>query len=193
MPNNTNKYIDYFRKMAAYHPDIAHDVNTEIQDNSIGLKKFARWSADEAITGLRTKMGFPALLLEMFEIDSTAANVFDVRFRPKGAFTIVDEAKIGDYNDEERVYQTTEQIAIDILTKIWEHHYSQLDKRCETPFKEFRFNNLTITPVGPLFTNHFGFRVEFEFEFRETINVTSWTNGEDPFTADPAQWIANTW
>lgn len=191
--NNTHKYTDYFRKMAVFHPDIAHDINTELQDGAIGTKKFARWNAEEAITGLRTQIGTPALLLELFEINSAAANVHDVRFRPTGAFTIIDQAIKGDFNDEERAYQVTERIAIDVLTKIHEHHYGPQAKRCETPFKEFRFNNLLITPVGPLFTNHFGWRVEFEFEFRETINVTSWTNGEDPFLADPAQWNADTW
>lgn len=190
---NAHTYTDYFRRLAVYHPDIAHDVNTEVQDNEVGIQKFTKWNAEEVVTGLRTKLGFPALLLEMYEVQSAASNVYDVRFRPKGAFTILDHVKSKDFIDEERAIQATEKIVTDILTKIWEHHYKPDVDRCNTPFKDFNFNTLQITPVGPLFSNEFGWRVEFDFEFRQTINVTSWGDASDPFTANEAQWNADTW
>lgn len=189
--SNIAGYIDYFRKMAVYHPDIAHDINSEIADSDPAKKKFTRWNVEEVVTGLRSKLGWPALLLEAYETSSSAASVYDVRFRPRGAFTVLDKVKIGDFNDEERAYTLCEKIVRDILKKIWDHHYGKDVDRCATPFKEFRFEGLMITAVGPLFDNQFGYRVEFDFEFRDSISVTSWQDGEDPFTGD--DWSSNTW
>ncbi len=135
-------------------------------------QKFTRWSADEVISGLRTKIGFPALLIELYEVELASLNVFDIKQKTKGAFTVIEHAKPNDFNDEQLAFEVTEAIVYDILKKMWQDHYGPAHDRCTTPFRRVDFNSMNIVPVGPLFQNEFGYRVEFDFELQQTIDIT---------------------
>ena len=182
--SNVTRYIDYFRKIAQYHPLIAHDPASETADSEPGKKKFARWSADDLATGIRNKVGYPALMIELFETSTAGATVNDIKIRPRGAFTILEHAIAGNINDEERAYSLAYVIAMDILCKIWEQHYGKNADKCTTVFKSFRFESLKIDPIGPVNENEFGYRVEFDFEHWDNISFNRYASGTDPFTND---------
>jgi hypothetical protein len=170
--NNVGGYTEYFRRLAIAHKDIGHDRDSETNDSKAGKKKFARWSSDEVVTGLRSKVGFPALLIELYEVNTKSEMVYHIQEKPMAAFTILEHAKLHDYADEERAFELTEKIAADILKQIWQDHYGPTANRCETPFKDVDFNGIQMTPVGPLFDNEFGWRVEFGFTFKDSNNLS---------------------
>ena len=65
----------------------------------------------------------------------------------------------------------TERIMFDVLKQIWQDHYGPNAERATTPFQYFHFDKLQIMPVGPLFDNQFGWRVEFAFDLRQNISI----------------------
>lgn len=167
---NVQLYIDYFRQLAVHHHLLQHDPAAE---NGDGTSHFARWSADEVVNGLRTKFGFPALLLEMYEITTQAEIAYDIKGDYHGAFTVVDEAMASNTTDEVLKLASTETIMFDFLKQIWQDHYGANIDRATTPFQYFHFDKVQIMPVGPLFDNVFGWRVEFSFDLRQKQNITT--------------------
>ena len=86
---------------------------------------------------------------------------------------VVDHPTDDSVGAEQAAYANAEGIMYDILKQIWKDHYGEGTDRCHTPFKEFLFNKLQITPVGKIFDKEFGYRVEFNFEFSNTIDLAS--------------------
>lgn len=171
--SNVNNYINYFRQLAVTHKDILHDPSSETGDSGIGEKRFAKWSAEEIVSGLRTKIGNRALMIEIYETDLQASNVYDIKQLPRGAFTFFKATKEKDVNDQYDALEWTEKIMYDLMKQIWQDHYGQDKDRCSTPFKKFVFDKSSIVAVGPLFKNNYcGWRIEFEFEFQQLFNIT---------------------
>lgn len=165
MTNATvSNYTDYFRQLAVHQADLQHDPAGETGDAAPGSVHFTRWSADEAITGLRSKVSFPALLLELYETNTSSEIEYDVRNSYMGAFSVVATAQPEDFTSEMAAFLTSEKIMTDLLQKIWADHYSGAD-RCSTPFEYWNLS-YNITPFGPVFDNQFGYRCEFSFNFR---------------------------
>lgn len=168
---SVKSYINYFRTLAVIDEDIQHNPLSEDDDSGVYEKKFTRWSADEVVSGLRNAVGWPACLLEMFEITTRAEVPYDVKGIYQGAFTILDHATPDNTKEEVDALDRTERIYKNFLKMIYQDHYGKNKDRCTTPFAEFYFNNLVITPVGPLFQNEFGFRVEFTFKPINLLNI----------------------
>ena len=163
---NVTAYIDYFRQMAIAHKDLQHKVAGETGDAPPETVHFARWSADELISGRRSKVAYPALLLEMFEITTHSEMMLDVANKYNGAFSIAASALIGNHTSEVDAFTSAERIMTEMLQRIWADHYAPTRERCETPFEIFNFHNLNIIPFGPILNNEFGFRCEFAFMFK---------------------------
>lgn len=162
MPNSTadiEGYIDYFRQMAVQHKDIRHNPASEDGSVGPGEKRFSTWGIDQVVTGLRTKMGDPVLLLENYEIVTGGQSLHDVKASYSGAFTIIGRAKINNYADEVAQFAKCERIYRDILKKMWQDVYGPDHEFCTTPFSGIHFHSLSIVSVGPLFDNSFGWRV----------------------------------
>jgi hypothetical protein len=172
--SNLSAYINYFRTLAIMHRDIQHNPGSEVGDAPIESKRFSRWNAEEIIRGdLRTKMSFSpaALLLELYETDLQAQQLYDIKQFPKGAFTVLCKAEAQDGADEERALALAEEIVYHLLQQIWQDHYGAGTSFCSSPFHRFWFDKLQITAVGPLYGSCFGFRCEFEFEFQQIAKI----------------------
>ncbi len=165
-------YSNYFRTLAVVDEDLQHNPDAEDGTADAMEKRFTRWTADEAVTGLRNRVGWPALLLEGYEIVSRAQVPYDVKGFYTGAFTILAHATPNDFNSELEAFATAERIYQNILKMIFQDHYGKNKDRCTTPFAEFSFDNLQIIPVGPLFENEFGWRVEFKFKPKYLLQIT---------------------
>lgn len=172
MPNNVTGYINYFRQLAVTHNLLQHDPLTEQAKGAIKQKRFSIFGNNEVISGMRTQISFPALMIELYDNNLSSETVYDIRQSPKGSFMVLDHAKENDYYDEERAYAVAEGIVYDLLKKIWQDHYGVDKDRCTTPFKQFRWNG-SITPTGKLFTNEYGYYVQFDFDFQNTIDITT--------------------
>ena len=165
--------MNYFRDLAMSHKDIQHTPPDAAGDNEIGECRFARWSTDEVVAGLRTRIGDRALLLEMYETDLKSDSSYDIKQLLKGAFSIVKATEKNNYDQEEAAYCFTEKIVYEILQQIWANHYGESVNRCSTPFKKFVFDRVNIIPIGPLYQdNYFGWRVEFEFEAAKKFTIS---------------------
>jgi hypothetical protein len=162
---NVSDYIDYFRQLAVHHHLLLHNPAGETGDAAPGSIHFARWTADEILTGLRSKVSFPALMLELYETNTNFQTELDVRNKYSGAFSIVASALPGDFTSEVAAFQLAEQIMTDILQQIWNDHYGLGASRCSTPF-EYWNPEYSITFFGPILNNEFGYRCEFTFDFR---------------------------
>lgn len=174
MPNdNVAAYINYFRGLAITHKDIQHNPASETGSAAPGAKKFTRWGVDEVVTGLRTQLGWPALLLELYEVQTTGQNYYDIKGNYTGAFTVLDAAKVNNYASEVAAFVKTETIYRDLLKKIWQDHFGADADFCDKVFSDFSFEKLNITPVGPLFNNQFGWRIEFSFRPALSFDVNS--------------------
>lgn len=168
---NLNDYINYFRSLAVSHNEIAHNPASEIGMAPPSQKKFATWSVDEVIGGLRSEMGFPALLLQIYETELSANSELNINNSTTGAFTIVMDAINGEIGSEHSAYALCEKIMYELLQQIHQDHYSEANRNCSSPFKEFYFDKIDITPTGKIFTSHFGYHCEFSFSFRTKLKI----------------------
>lgn len=168
--SNVTAYVDYFRQLAVRHKDILHDPLTETGKGEIKRKRFCTFGNNEVINGLRTGISFPALIIELYDNNLSAESPYDIRQGSKGAFMVIDHAVENNFADEERAYATAEGIMYDILKQVWQDHYGPNADRCTTPFKQFKFT-CDITPTGKLFTNEYGWYVQFDFDLQNTIDI----------------------
>lgn len=170
---NVNTYTNYFRQLAISHKDLKHDPAGETGDCEPGSMHFTKFSVEQVLGKLEnSKIGSRLLALELFDNTTESETVNDIRMRPKGSFMILDVPEDKTLAAELACYDKCEAITIDILKQIWQQHYGQGAYGCSTPFKEFDFNKIDITPVGPVFLDKYGYRVVFDFEFQQTIDLT---------------------
>ncbi len=171
MPDNVTEYVDYFRQLAVRHKDILHDPLTEQGLGETAAQGFYTLGNNEIIAGMNASLSETALCLELYDINGNAENVYDIRETPKGAFMVVNLAKENNYPDQLRAEAHTEAIIYDILKQIWQDHYGPDADQCARPFKHFKWN-YERTPTGKLFTNYYGWYVQFSFDFQNTIDIT---------------------
>lgn len=169
---NPSNYIDYFRQKAVRHNAINHDQGSETGDSAHGGQRFARISAEDVITGLRSKISFPALMVEMFEVRTKAQSIYDVKGEYVGAFSVYASASLSNVNEQESAFQLAWEIINDIIREIWADHYGRNKDRCQTPFQDVSFN-MEILPVGPVFEKEFGWRCEFSFSPKISPSLAS--------------------
>ena len=55
---------------------------SETGDCPPGAQRFAKISVDQVLKALPSKMGFPAMTLELYDTETNAENVYDIRQRP---------------------------------------------------------------------------------------------------------------
>lgn len=170
--NNVNGYTDYFRQLAISHKYIRHNPAGETGDAEPGSVHFTKVSVEEILNDLGSKIGWPLLALELYDIETEAETPLDIRVKPKGAFMVVTHPASNTFAAQMECYELTEKIVTDILKQIWQQHYAPGAYGCSSPFREVDFNKIEITPVGPVFGGEYGYRVVFDFEFQQTIDLT---------------------
>jgi hypothetical protein len=170
--NNVTLYTDYFRQLAVNHYLLKHNPDSETSDSNAD-KHFAKWTFDELVTGLRTKVKGNALYLEMFEHNLNAQTPHDVRLLASGAMSVVVPVTEGATTRvQEQAYALAYQIMIELLQRIYTDHYGKGKERCTTPFEQFIFDKDLMQPIGPVVENHYGWRIEFDFRFRSEEKIS---------------------
>lgn len=171
--SNLSSYVGYFRGLAVSHKDLQHDPDSELPDGDPSKCHFIRWSMEDAVIGINNKIGFPLLLLEIYEQVTESQMIYDVKKNCKGAITIVDHVT----NDNDLIGQevaliTTESIMSDVLKQMWQDRYGQ-NAIADNPFKEIYFNGMNIIPVDHILSGkEFGWRTEFNFIFKDNQDIT---------------------
>jgi len=168
--NTVGSYTDYFRQKAIADPDLQHNPLGEDGDAPIGSMHFNTWSVDDIVTGINGQLGFPALLLEMYETSLQEQSTYDIKGVRQGAFTILTMAQV-QQSQKARIaaYSLTETIMMRTLQTMWEDHYGENANRCTAQFENLDFSNMQLMPVGPVQNDKYGWRCEFTFRISNLI------------------------
>lgn len=154
---NVIAYKEYFEQLATLNKILLHDPATP------GKTAFTFFSQDDVIANkLKTAIGPGACLhLHMYEWRMKDNNAFDLRKLKQGAFMITKQVKNGDPDSVAAAYDETEVIADDIINKMMADFYANDCKNLVFGIPEFE--QLEVTPVGPLWTNRYGWYVTWPF------------------------------
>lgn len=118
-------YTDFFRLMATHHVEIHHTAS-EIHFVRMNLSShpvLAREDIKEFLKSIRTKLKFPALLLNAFQAKADAQDSRDAKRKViQGEFFILDRVKKEDWDNQDEVFDATEAIGTDILAFLGEYY-----------------------------------------------------------------------
>ncbi len=160
------EYVQYFENIAKNHKSIRH---------SQGNKHFFKIELEELMTGLRSSINYPALVIEGYDFryqDAASDNVlktrhcaFDILLKPKNT---------GDFEEIYSLYAEAEAIADDIVNLMSFH------KRWRTHsiVAEIDLNSIEALPINGFVENAVGYRVSFEMQsgHNTDVELTKWIN-----------------
>ena len=132
-------FVGYFRKLASEHT---------------AIKSFVHGASERIISQTRSELSYPCLWLETPSLKIAASDA-DIQGWRTSAFVVFTNSPADDYDEQDALWQQTEQIVLDILARI---------KR-ESRSLQFKIdlNSVQIDPIHTLFVdNDYGWRVEFQ-------------------------------
>lgn len=178
-------YIEYFEQLAARHKDIAHVPGSLYADAAPGSCRFATYNADDVLLKrTRTKVGYPALLAEVYEFDLSGTSVYDARATHRGAISIIGRATMNNAASEIATLQLTERILYEVVQRMYHDHGPGME-HCSTPFQYLDVQGADVMAFGPIRENEFGWRFEFSFRPRPSLGFNKplapvWLDKYDP-------------
>lgn len=169
-----SEYVEYFKTAAINNKVLAHVPDTHHTFYEVDI-------IDVAQESLKFKNKYLSVLLEAPSKQAGDNNGDNIRKYISGAFAILKEAKIGNHADRQLCLDETEEVAEQICSKILNDAKKHLrDHAYQWKLKGFDVNSLRFYKVGPMFTNHYGWRVEFTFNDRFSNNLqldeSKWNN-----------------
>ena len=162
-----SKFIDlveYFESLAIGHKSILHSPSE---------KHFFRFELEEFMTGMKSRINYPALILEGYDFqftDSTSDNVHKVI---NCAFMLVGKiSDKGDYDAIHALWDQLEEIGDELIVKILD------DKRNRNVevLSYFNIGDVSGAPLTDMNLIHYGFRYDFKLSWPLTndINPVMW-------------------
>jgi hypothetical protein len=118
-------YTDFFLKMATHHVKIHHRAEQMrfVRMNLSAHPVLAREDIKEFLKAMRSKLHFPALLLNAYQSKTDAQDSYDAKRKQiMGEFFIVDRVKKEDFDHQDQVFDETDQIGQDILAFLGEYY-----------------------------------------------------------------------
>ncbi len=122
---NHKTYSDFFRLMAIHHKKIHHAPDREAfaRMNLSPHPVLAREDIKEFILGLKSRLHFPALLLNTYTGKFSNEDSNDAKRKEiQGEFFILDRYRKDDYDHLEEVFDQTEAIGTDIMAFLGEYY-----------------------------------------------------------------------
>ena len=164
-----NKFIDlvnYFKSLATEHVGIGH---TEEK------KHFFRFELEEFMTGMKSKIHYPAMILEGYDFNFIDQGSDNVHKSINGAFMLIDKiSDSGDYDSIHALWDSLEVIGDEIIVRILD------DKRQRNidVLSYFHISDVSGTPLTDLKLTHYGFRYDFKLSWSlsNDINPASWND-----------------
>lgn len=164
-----NTYVNYFRLMAASHTSIGHELGSEGPDADKSKSRFAIFSHDEVLTGLRSRIGDGVVLfLHPYFIKPKSNGAGDYRGVYSGAFIIAKKANKSDIADWLPALNECEFIAYGIAGQLV-NDSNEFGATCkmQNPFSGCLWDDMKFEPVMNLWDGRFGWYVEFEFTLKQ--------------------------
>lgn len=166
-------YTAYFETLARQHSLIGHKPASITGDSEAGEQRFAIYNAEDVLASkFRTKLGYPALLVEMYEVQFAADQVYDPKMQYRGAFSIICHGSPKERNTEAIQLSKAEGILWDIIQRLYSDHYGPNATACNSPFRIVDVMNAQLMPFGPIWDWDFGWRCEFGFRPKATRKLT---------------------
>ncbi len=164
MKGKFKELVAYFERLAAGHASLVH-TPTE--------KHFFRFELEEMLTGMRSEVNYPALVLEGYDFNFVDGESDNVHKRISCAFMIIGKvADKGDYDAIHSLWDSLEEIGDEVIIRILH------DKReRKTPvLAYFSARSVTGSPLTDMNLIHFGFRYEFQLSWpvSNDINPEVW-------------------
>lgn len=171
-----SQYIAYFKTCAINHKVLAHVENTH--------HTFYEIDIENILNGMKLKNLYTSMLVERPEVRVYDEKSDNIRKIITGAFVILKEAKMGDFLSRENAMDECEEIASDIVSKLLNDTKKTKQSSAYTPRVVVDSNSIKFQPIGPILTNHYGWRVEFAinstFNIGLHLDINKWNN-ETPF------------
>jgi len=118
-------YTSFFRLMAENHLEILHTESEchFVRMNLSAHPVLAREDIKEFLKSVRSKLHFPALLLNTYQAKADAEDSRDAKRKViQGEFFILDRVKKEDWNEQDDAFDTTEAIGTDIIAFLGEYY-----------------------------------------------------------------------
>ena len=165
-------YIEYFRVAATNNKILAH---TEAH------KAFYEIDIEDILNAMKLDDNNMAMLIECPEYRTNDGKSDNLRKMTTGAFVIVQEVEKGNITDRGIKLNETYVVAEQILAKmINDQKKYSINKAHPYVIKDFDPNTVYMQKVGPILSNHFGWRVEFTINDQFTNNLqldqNNWNN-----------------
>lgn len=167
-----SEYINYFKTCAINNKVLAHDEANH--------PTFYEIDIEDILNAMKLKNKHLSLLIESPEAKPYDEKSDNIRKLKTGAFVIIREAKMGDTVDKELALDETEEVAEQVISKMLNDTRKSKQSTAFTPKINLDVNSIRIQKVGPILTNHFGWRVEFTlnstFNLGLQLDETKWNN-----------------
>ena len=156
--------VDYFESLAILHRGIQHTDDE---------KHFFRFELEEMLTGMKSNLNYPALILEGYDFDFVDEDSDNLQKRVSCAFMLIGKVSDkGDYDAIHRLWDALEEIGDELIVKI----LSDKREKQTDCLAYFHARSVTGTPITDMNLIHYGFRYAFEL---------SWPVNND---VDPSKW-----
>ncbi|AWW32448.1 hypothetical protein DN752_21135 [Echinicola strongylocentroti] len=118
-------YTDFFRLMATHHKKIHHSEQhfAFARMNLSAHPILAKEDIHEFINGIRSKLHFPCLLLNTFMAKPSSDDSYDAKRKTiQGEFFILDRGEQMNWDDQEDIFDSTEEIGTDIMAFLGDYY-----------------------------------------------------------------------
>lgn len=157
-----NDFITYFETASANHKAILHN-NPD--------KHFCRVRVQEVLTGMNGGIQYPAVALEIPELDTEDQLSDNIRDDFSGAVLFLYPVEPNDFVGEINAINDAFELAKDFRAKM-------MNDRRKDVLKNLDPRKFKIVEVGPVYNNLYGARLDFGFDMPANLwlDVSKWNN-----------------
>jgi hypothetical protein len=165
----------YWKNAATNNIAIGHD---DVSNN-----KFCVFTAEDALSNLKEMTGLK-LCLELPEVSLYDANSDNIRTITRGAVLILNGAMQGNRADIIQVFEQTEVVAYELLSKMLNDRKRANEQGRNAPeslIKHLDLNKVNMVEVGPVFDSQYGWRINYEFNSPVNLELdeSKWLEGSE--------------
>ncbi|MFA6483208.1 MAG: hypothetical protein WCW62_11560 [Bacteroidales bacterium] len=161
--------VTYMESLATHHKGIL---------NRDDEKHFFRFELEEMLTGMKSNMNYPALVMEGYDFNFVDENSDNLQKRVSCAFMLLGKVSDkGDYDAIHTLWDSLEEIGDEIVVRILS---DKRDRKTDC-LAYFHARSITGTPITDMNLIHYGFRYAFELSWpvNNDINPEVWNGSDD--------------
>lgn len=164
-------YIDYFETAAINHKVIAHDPNND---------HHSFYKLEDILNGMSLKNKHLCMVVENTETKLNDEKSDNIRKMKTGAVAILMPVANDDINGIVTAFDLTEEVAEDVASKILNDTRKSRSVTKPTIPIIVEPNSISITPLGPMLDNCYGWKVSFtinsKFSNGLQLDESKWNN-----------------